>query len=253
MLCPTCGNTCSGSIVEMCDSCKLHLRERESSLVSSDKRNRFDERRENVQVEAVEGDEEFEPAGLWLRFLALQIDNYPMMFISIPCLLVAGLIAYSQFTAAEFEYFMRSPGKLWLVWIVFLWVPAMAYFVIAESSRWQATVGKKVLGLKVITSSGERASAMQCLVRAIGRVVSLFLPIVFLAVLLRDDKAALHDSISSTHVVKTKLTTSSRVGLWTMLVVFGPALLSIILTAMLPTLFGNLLPLLIELPQASPK
>src|SRR5213082_1237195 len=37
-----------------------------------------------------------------------------------------------------------------------LTLPVILYFAMAESSRWQATVGKRVLGLRVQTVAGAR-------------------------------------------------------------------------------------------------
>lgn len=63
-------------------------------------------------------------------------------------------------------------------WLIYGWVlltvsvPIWAYFVLCEHSRWQATPGKRLLGLKVSSASGEKAGWWQLL----GRTVLKLLP-----------------------------------------------------------------------------
>jgi uncharacterized RDD family membrane protein YckC len=53
-----------------------------------------------------------------------------------------------------------------------LTLPVILYFAIAESSRWQATVGKRALGLRVQTVTGARVG----LGRSLARSAIKFLP-----------------------------------------------------------------------------
>lgn len=63
-------------------------------------------------------------------------------------------------------------------WLIYGWVlltvsvPIWAYFVLSEHSRWQATLGKRLLGLKVRSTTGENAGWRQLL----GRTVLKLLP-----------------------------------------------------------------------------
>ena len=63
-------------------------------------------------------------------------------------------------------------------WIIYGWVlltvslPIWAYFVLSEHSHWQATLGKRFLGLQVRSAAGEKASWRQLL----GRTVLKLLP-----------------------------------------------------------------------------
>jgi uncharacterized RDD family membrane protein YckC len=79
---------------------------------------------------------------------------------------------------------------------------SMAYFCYFESSLWQATPGKRALGIKVTTLSGQRISIMTAVGRMLGKFVSAFiLAIGFLMAGFTEKKQALHDMIASTLVV----------------------------------------------------
>lgn len=80
-----------------------------------------------------------------------------------------------------------------------------AYYAIFQSSKWQATVGKKLLHIKVTTLNGERIG----FIRAVGRhlamtFLSSILFIGYLMVFFTKKKQALHDMIAKTVVVKAK-------------------------------------------------
>ncbi len=51
-------------------------------------------------------------------------------------------------------------------------LPAILYYALCESSPWQATLGKRLLGLRVTDLAGRRLSARRALLRALFR----FLP-----------------------------------------------------------------------------
>lgn len=75
------------------------------------------------------------------------------------------------------------------------------YFVAFESSRWQATPGKRLLGLRVDTLAGSRLSLARALGRHLAGAASwLTLNIGHLLVALRPDRRALHDLIAGTRV-----------------------------------------------------
>jgi len=55
---------------------------------------------------------------------------------------------------------------------VTLTLPVIAYFALCEASPWQGSVGKRVLGLKVVSRSGDRLGLLQ----AFGRNALKFAP-----------------------------------------------------------------------------
>ncbi len=74
----------------------------------------------------------------------------------------------------------------------------LCYFVWAECSSWQATIGKKIFGLKVTNLAGQRISFWRSFLRNIGMKISqLTLYIGFLMCLWTQKRQCLHDMIAS--------------------------------------------------------
>ena len=87
---------------------------------------------------------------------------------------------------------------------IFIQVPlTWLYYAVLTSSSWQATVGKKVLGLKVVDENGDRISFGRATGRYFAKIPSaLILCIGFLMVAWTNRKRGLHDMIANTLVVK---------------------------------------------------
>lgn len=147
-------------------------------------------------------------AGFWLRFVAYMIDSFVIgavvMAIAIPLILALGLGA--GLTAAGGD---PNPAaimaliSLYFGFIVAAVVGQWLYFAYSESSSWQATVGKKVLGLKVTDLDGNRISFGKATGRFFGKILSsMILNIGFIMAGFTDKKQALHDLLASTLVVK---------------------------------------------------
>ncbi len=82
---------------------------------------------------------------------------------------------------------------------------AIAYFVLLESSRWQATVGKRVCRLRVTDLAGRRIGVGRALGRYAGKFVSaLLLGIGFLMVGWTRHKQGLHDLMAHTLVMRLR-------------------------------------------------
>jgi hypothetical protein len=70
-----------------------------------------------------------------------------------------------------------------------------------ESSRWQATIGKRALGLKVTNPRGERIGFARAATRFVAKLLSvLTLCVGFLLILVTERRQALHDLIAGTLV-----------------------------------------------------
>jgi uncharacterized RDD family membrane protein YckC len=77
------------------------------------------------------------------------------------------------------------------------------YFAILESSSWQATLGKKTLGLAVVNADGTRLTFGRACVRYVAKIVSgITLCIGYMMAGWTSQKRALHDMIAETLVVK---------------------------------------------------
>lgn len=127
-------------------------------------------------------------AGFWIRGLALLLDT----------LIIMALLFVSYFILALFGCAFQA----------FLFITAglfvLFYPTFTTGSPMQATFGKKILGLRVITTDGDYVTPA----RALGRqsIITLFsmLGIYIIDVIVaavREDKMAIHDMIAGTKVI----------------------------------------------------
>ena len=80
----------------------------------------------------------------------------------------------------------------------------LVYFGVMESSSYQATFGKRALGLKVVDKNFERLTLGNALGRYLAKIPSaLILGIGYFMAGWTEKKQALHDMIASTYVVKS--------------------------------------------------
>ncbi len=118
--------------------------------------------------------EPMEYAGFWLRVWAGLIDV---------CLEAAGALVLTIGLDFAFSRFGRMFGfspfdskvAVGMSFIVILAVGSWLYCAFTESSSWRATVGKRLLGLQVITADGGRTSFGQATVRHLMKFLSLFI------------------------------------------------------------------------------
>ena len=90
-------------------------------------------------------------------------------------------------------------GVLNLLSLLAGWV----YFGFTESSSWQATIGKKLLNLKVTDMSGNRLTFGRASGRYFAKILSgLTCLIGFVMAAFTEKKQALHDMVANTLVVK---------------------------------------------------
>jgi uncharacterized RDD family membrane protein YckC len=120
-------------------------------------------------------------ASLWRRFAAYLIDNLSVgAIIYLPVFLVliaTGVISSSDMQAgATTEQYRDYLLVVYIVGAAGL-VPEIVFLAAMESSGFQATPGKMLLGIKVTDIDGNRVS----LVRAIGRNLAKNAPSAFLA------------------------------------------------------------------------
>jgi uncharacterized RDD family membrane protein YckC len=141
-------------------------------------------------------------AGFWLRFVAFIIDWIVLGFIAaiVTVPLAAGFRHGRPPMSPEelAPYFAGSSG-LFGVSLVIDWL----YYALFESSVWQATLGKKALGLEVTDMQGARIN----FARATGRFFAKFLSgiivlIGFFMIGFTERKQGLHDIIAGTLVIR---------------------------------------------------
>jgi uncharacterized RDD family membrane protein YckC len=80
----------------------------------------------------------------------------------------------------------------------------MLYYATMESSKFQGTIGKLVMGIKVTDVNGERINFSKALLRNLSKIISgIVLMIGYLMILFDSKKQGLHDKIADTYVVKS--------------------------------------------------
>ena len=135
--------------------------------------------------------------GFWIRVGAYFID---LVVLIIPILLISFLVRAVTPAADEMEQVIVEVMDSILSLVVW-WI----YFAVLHSSKWQATVGKKAVGLKVVDENGNRISFGRATGRYFAEFISaLILAIGYMMVGWTKKKQGLHDMIAGTYVIKSE-------------------------------------------------
>ncbi|RJY08967.1 RDD family protein [Aurantiacibacter aquimixticola] len=141
-------------------------------------------------------------AGFWIRVAAYLIDGILLLILQV---LIGSIFGFSMGAMTGLdpiaaEAMAASGGGIFTLVMTLIGV---VYFVVLESSNWQATLGKKAVGIVVTDTNGQRISWLRALGRYFAKILSaLILLIGFIMVAFTDKKQGLHDLICSTLVVK---------------------------------------------------
>lgn len=146
-------------------------------------------------------------AGFWIRFLAVLIDG---LILAVPtcCVGWPAMILLSPFAALAHGPRGSAPAAEVAAVVgmgfasLFLAAVAWLYFAAFESSSWQATPGKRAVGIVVTDTQGRRIS----FARATGRYFASWLSHILLNIgyiigAFTPRKQTLHDYIANTVVV----------------------------------------------------
>jgi uncharacterized RDD family membrane protein YckC len=140
-------------------------------------------------------------AGFWIRVLAFIIDRIIVGVVLGPLYVV--LVLPAILNAAN-----RGTEPVWLFTTLPAYILAAAaiqwlYEALLTSSSWQATVGKKLLKLKVTDMAGNRVSFGRATGRFFGKILSgMICYIGFIMVAFTERKQGMHDMIAGTLVWK---------------------------------------------------
>jgi uncharacterized RDD family membrane protein YckC len=143
---------------------------------------------------------EVQYGGFWIRFLAAFLDG---LIIGIPFSLVQyGIeqsLAYAEGSVEEAVLGLTfSVASLLIYW---------PYYALMESSSWQATLGKRALGLIVTDTYGDRITFARATGRYFAEILSaLTLLIGYIIAAFHPRKQALHDLIAGTLVIRGRTT-----------------------------------------------
>lgn len=153
-----------------------------------------------------------EYAGFWLRVWAGLID-----------ITLEAAVAFLLASAVDFGLHSVRRGLgittdttaylTGITFIALLTVGAWLYSAFSESSRWRATLGKRLIGLEVVNAQGGRLTFGQASVRHLMKFLSLFtLCVGFMMAGWTRRRQALHDMPADTFVVRLPKPTISLFG-----------------------------------------
>ena len=135
-------------------------------------------------------------AGFWLRVWAGAID----LTLEVGGALVVTFVI--ELARRRFAPFVPK-NAAGMAFILILSVGGWLYSAFTESSSWRATVGKRVLGLQVVTAEGDRIGFGQATVRHFMKFLSLFfLAIGFMMAGWTKRRQALHDMPTDCLVIR---------------------------------------------------
>ncbi|MGD6818285.1 RDD family protein [Metabacillus sp. 113a] len=128
-------------------------------------------------------------AGFWIRFGAYMIDVLILAIIfGVPSFLLIGGDPVIN-TAIRVVI-----GSLLALYVIFM-----------PTTKWQGTIGKKLLGLKIVNENGGRLTPGAAILRYVGQIISaIILYIGFIMAGFTDRKRALHDMLARSYVVKSQ-------------------------------------------------
>ena len=142
-------------------------------------------------------------ASIWRRFCAALFDAFLASAILSPAtvLLVWVMEAYhSEIGLSEYKSRTAVGTAAVLMWIMCFGL----YCASAESSVHQATPGKRLLKLKVVSTSHGRLTFQQATGRYYAKFLSTFVLLVgFVIAVFHSRKQSLHDMIAGTLVVRS--------------------------------------------------
>jgi len=106
-------------------------------------------------------------AGFWRREAAALIDSlvlsFPALFVTLVVVVAFKLAAASDVKTAPLMIFLGLPLALYSVYLL--------YSALLEASAWQATIGKKALGLRVTDAGLQRLTFGRAALRTFAKLL----------------------------------------------------------------------------------
>ena len=152
-------------------------------------------------------------AGFWRRVWAASID---LILEALAALLVTLFVdlAMKIFSPQVGLSSITARYATGIAFIGVLTIGAWLYAAFSESSRWRATIGKRIIGLEVVTAKGGQLSFGQATVRHFMKFLSLFTAAVgFMMAAWTKRRQALHDIPSDTLVIRVAEPSLSLLGI----------------------------------------
>lgn len=149
---------------------------------------------------------ENEYAGFGIRFAARIVDSIivfgAQILLIIGLAMIANLSGFQDAEPGILKTIVITTISLLMLLVWFL--GAHLYYIVLHKKRGQ-TIGKKLLGVKVIRTNGEMLRWRDAVLRQIGELISTFaLLLGYIWIAIDEKKQGWHDKIASTYVVKVK-------------------------------------------------
>jgi uncharacterized RDD family membrane protein YckC len=129
--------------------------------------------------------------GLWRRGIAAAIDWLLIGVVVSLSIGYHGQLATPHSTVKVVVYYTLAVAVVWL------------YFAALEACAWRATLGKRVVGVRVTTLDGRRIGVGRATARLLAKLLSLaLLGLGFVLAGVDARKQALHDKVAGTLVVR---------------------------------------------------
>lgn len=97
---------------------------------------------------------------------------------------------FQRLVAVVIDHFL-SLGIFWIVYETIL------------VSQWDGyTVGKKIMGIRVVSQNGKKVDWVRAFVRSVSKILSSFLLLGYLWMLWDEDSQTWHDKLAETYVVQ---------------------------------------------------
>ena len=143
-------------------------------------------------------------AGFWLRFVAIVIDGIVLsVALGIPFAVVMTAMGVSFVGVSRPEEMAGAMVGVFALFEIIIFAGQWLYYALMESSSWQATLGKKALGLYVTDMNGQRITFGRASGRYFGKIVSgLTLLIGYIMAGFTEKKQALHDMMAGCLVLR---------------------------------------------------
>lgn len=146
-----------------------------------------------------------EYAGFWMRFVAAFVDGFIIGIVMLIAIMILGGILIAIEGPPNGNGNEIGPGQViflilyYGISIAFPWL----YSAFQESSESQATLGKRMMGIRVTDLEGNRISFGRASGRHFGKILSHFVcAIGYIMAAFTEKKQALHDMMASTLVVR---------------------------------------------------
>jgi len=138
----------------------------------------------------------FKYAGFFKRFAAFIIDLFILFLANV------GFGKYVSVSGNSADTLSYSSGySISLTGILLVWL----YFSVMESSKKQGTIGKILLGIKVVDLEGDKISFVRAVLRHLSKSLSIItIGIGFIMIGFTKEKQGLHDITSKCLVISEK-------------------------------------------------